>query len=276
MEVGRGDPTSINMVQQYETRLCADALFGRRRGASSSAAAPPPAPTRTGLVLQPLRATTDWTRTWDPVVSPDESQGVWARPAGPTREQRAAALERERRIAHSEINESSRERGARRGDCQHGVIPKGENPPTPPERPSPGQDTSEVSGSEKPQLVPKPPNQPPPAEMSRRPSLLEDCRRTPPQPPQDNAVSPSEVDPAVFHKQGEEAEQLMQSFREMIRRLEDKLEGAQPDTQVRIREQLVEFATKIRETARVQNIAECRLEVAAPLYLIFKMIIPVM
>ena len=45
---------------------------------------------------------------------------------------------------------------------------------------------------------------------------------------------------------------------------------------MRIREHLVELATKIRETARVQNIAECRLEVAAPLYLIFKMIIPVM
>ena len=80
----------------------------------------------------------------------------------------------------------------------------------------------------------------------------------------------------MFHEQGEEAEQIMRSCREMICRLEDKLEGAQPDAQVRIREQLVEFATKIRETARVRNIAECRLEVAAPLYLIFKMIIPVM
>ena len=110
----------------------------------------------------------------------------------------------------------------------------------------------------------------------RRHPLWEDCRRTPPQPPQDHAVSPSEVDPTVFHEQGEEAEQIMRSCREMICRLEDKLDLAQPHTQVRIREHLGELATKIRETARVQNIAECRLEVAAPLYLIFKMIIPVM
>ena len=93
----------------------------------------------------------------------------------------------------------------------------------------------------------------------RRPSLLED----------DNAVSPSEVNPTVSEGQGEEAEKIMQSCRELICRLEDKLEGAQPDKQVRIREHLVELATKIRETARVQNIAECRLEVAASLYLIF-------
>ena len=156
------------------------------------------------------------------------------------------------------------------------MIPEGGNPPTPPERPSPGQDTSEVSGSEKPQLVPRPPNQPPPAQMSPRPSLLEEVKRTPPQPPQDNAVSPAEVDPTVSEKQGEEAERFMRSCREMICRFEDMLEGAQPYTQLRIREHLVELTTKIRASARVQNIAERRLEVAAPLYLIFKMIIPVM
>ena len=110
--------------------------------------------------------------------------------------------------------------------------------------------------------------------MSHHPSLLEEVRRPPPQPPQDNAVSPSEVDPAVSEEQGEEAEKCMRSCREFFGKLEDMLEGAQPDTQVKIRETLVELATTIRESARVQNIAECRLEVAAPLYLIFKMIIP--
>ena len=100
--------------------------------------------------------------------------------------------------------------------------------------------------------------------------------RPPPQPPQDNAVSPSEVDHTVSEEQGEEAEKCMRSCREMIGKLEDMLEASQPDTHVRIRETLVELATKIRESARVQNIAECRLEVAASLYLIFKMIIPVM
>ena len=73
-----------------------------------------------------------------------------------------------------------------------------------------------------------------------------------------------------------EAEECMQSCFEQIDKLEDILEVSQPDTQAGIRETLVELATKIREIARVQNIAECRLEVAAPLYLIFKMIIPVM
>ena len=65
----------------------------------------------------------------------------------------------------------------------------------------------------------------------------------------------------------------------MIDKLEDILEASQPDTgglTTKIRETLVELTTTIRESARVQNIAECRLEVAAFLYLIFKLIIPVM
>mgnify|MGYP007125964702 FL=1 len=74
----------------------------------------------------------------------------------------------------------------------------------------------------------------------------------------------------------EEAEKCMRSCREMIGQLEDLLEASPEDTHVRIRKHLVELTTKIRDCARVQNIAECRLEVAAPLYLIFKMIIPVM
>ena len=71
----------------------------------------------------------------------------------------------------------------------------------------------------------------------------------------------------------------MQYYREMINKLADILEASQPDTDglaTKIRETLVELTTKIRESARVQNIAECRLVVVAPLYLILKMIIPVM
>ena len=58
----------------------------------------------------------------------------------------------------------------------------------------------------------------------------------------------------------------------MIDKLEDILEASQPDTgglAEKIRETMVQLATKIRESSRVQNIAECRLEVAASLYLIF-------
>ena len=112
--------------------------------------------------------------------------------------------------------------------------------------------------------------------MGHRDGLLDEVRRPAPQPPRDNAVSPAEVDHTVSEKQGEEAERCMRACREMIDRLEDMLEKAEKDTQVRITETLVEMAAKINACARVQNIAECRLEVAAPLYLIFKMIIPMM
>ena len=56
----------------------------------------------------------------------------------------------------------------------------------------------------------------------------------------------------------------------MVDKLQDKLfEVSQPETRQRIQETLEELAAKIKEGARVQNIAECRLEVAASLYLIF-------
>jgi len=105
---------------------------------------------------------------------------------------------------------------------------------------------------------------------------VEELKRTPPQPPRDNAVSPAEMDPTVSEVQGEEAERFMRACREMFCRFEDMLERAQPHTQLKIQEHLVALATKMQASARVQNIAACRLEVAAPLYLIFKMIIPVM
>jgi len=58
----------------------------------------------------------------------------------------------------------------------------------------------------------------------------------------------------VSEVQGEEEERYMRACREMFCRFEDMLEGAQPHTQLRIRETMVELATKIRESARVQNI----------------------
>ena len=81
----------------------------------------------------------------------------------------------------------------------------------------------------------------------------------------------------MFEDQVLEAAIFMRSCCEMIDKLEDRIiEVSQPDTRSRIQETLVELAAKIKEGARVRNIAECRLEVAASLYLIFKMIIPVM
>ena len=49
-----------------------------------------------------------------------------------------------------------------------------------------------------------------------------------------------------------------------------------PDVQGKIREVLGELAGKVKEGARVQAIGEASLEVAAPLFLVFEVIIPVM
>ena len=102
----------------------------------------------------------------------------------------------------------------------------------------------------------------------------------PPQPQRDDAVSPSNVCHTAEEQQVKAAEECMQSCFEQIDKLEDILEASQPDTgglvAETIRETMVQLVTNIRESSRVQNIAECRLEVAASLFLIFKMIIPVM
>ena len=72
-----------------------------------------------------------------------------------------------------------------------------------------------------------------------------------PQPQEDDAVSPKEVGHTVCEEQVEEAEKCMRSCREMIVKLEDLLEASPEDTQVRIRKNLVELTTKIRDCARV-------------------------
>ena len=203
-----------------------------------------------------------------PVQEPPESQGdhgVWARPEGQTREERAT-----------------------RGDRQHDVIPPWRASTGEEQAPAPAvfgeglgevpksEDSSSSSEDTPPQLEgPQPPAHPPPAEML--PGDPDAFRRAPPQPQQDDAVSPSEVRHRVFEDQVLEAGIFMRSCCEMLEKLEDRIiEVSQPDTRARIQETLAELAAKIKEGARVQNIAECRLEVAASLYLIFKMIIPVM
>ena len=182
---------------------------------------------------------------WDPQFP--ESRGVFARPVF-----RGGATQQEERAAAGEL-----ERGDRQ---QQDVIPKAENTPTPPSRSSHGQDTSDASAP-RPQL-----------------RLFQQPQLTPrlPQPRDDDAVSPKEVGQAECQEQVEEAEKFMRSCREKIGQLEDMFEEVQPENRVEYHQLLVELTTKMRDCARVQNIAECRLEVAAPLYLIFKMIIPVM
>jgi len=213
-----------------------------------------------GTVIASYEALSRKPRRARPVQEPPESQGdhgVWARPEGQTREERAT-----------------------RGDRQHDVIPPwrastGEERARAPvfgeglgEVPN-SEDSSTSSEDTPPQLEgPQPPAHPPPAEML--PGDPDAFRRAPPQPQQDDAVSPSEVRHRVFEDQVKETAIFMRSCCEMFDKLEDRIiEVSQPDTRARIQETLAELAAKIKEGARVQNIAECRLEVAASLYLIF-------
>ena len=72
------------------------------------------------------------------------------------------------------------------------------------------------------------------------------------------------------------AEECLQHFWQMFHQLEDMLEASQPDTHASIQNSMMELATKLRDSARIHNIAACRLEVAAHIYLIFNMMIPMM
>ena len=99
-------------------------------------------------------------------------------------------------------------------------------------------------------------------------------------PPQDNQVRVSPVD--VTESQGRcvsqvaQAEVFLQGCRHLIDTYDQILQTATPDVQGQIREVLRELAEKVKEGARVQALGERSLEVAAPLYLVFEVIIPVM
>ena len=73
-----------------------------------------------------------------------------------------------------------------------------------------------------------------------------------------------------------EAEMFVRFSRQAIDKFEGLMQVSSPDKHGEIREILRELAGKVREGARVQAIGEVSLEVAAPLYLIFKVTIPVM
>ena len=61
-----------------------------------------------------------------------------------------------------------------------------------------------------------------------------------------------------------------------IDRLDEYLQVSAPHIQEHIRAMLVDLAGKVKEGARVQASGEDSLDVAAPLYLVFEVIIPVM
>ena len=97
-----------------------------------------------------------------------------------------------------------------------------------------------------------------------------------PQCHQDTAESPFDVAEDTFREQLRETNEFLQWCRTAIDRLDESLQVSAPHIQEQIRKMLVELAGKVKEGARVQAIGEDSLEVAAPLYLVFEVIIPVM
>ena len=97
-----------------------------------------------------------------------------------------------------------------------------------------------------------------------------------PQCHQDTAESPFDVAQDTFREKLRETNDFLQWCRTAIDRLDESLQVSAPHIQEQIRAMLVDLAGKVKEGARVQAIGEDSLEVAAPLYLVFELIIPVM
>ena len=93
---------------------------------------------------------------------------------------------------------------------------------------------------------------------------------------QDDAVSPENVSHTVAQQQALDAGKHMEFYYEMFQQLQDLLTTCDPAYQSGIKQSMKEMTAKLRDSASIQSIAKCRLEVAAPLYLIFKMMIQVM
>ena len=115
-----------------------------------------------------------------------------------------------------------------------------------------------------------PPADMPPADMP--PVYSEALTQEPSQPQQDDAASPASVRHTVFEQQVEDAEECIQKLRNMRNNAFRNYASMHSDITQRVQD----LTTNIKDCARIQNIAELSLEVASPLYLIFKMIIPVM
>ena len=73
-----------------------------------------------------------------------------------------------------------------------------------------------------------------------------------------------------------DVEVFLQQCRQMIDWFDDLMQKSEPRKKEDIRVILKELAGKVKEGARAQAIGECSLQVAAPLYLVFEVIIPVM
>jgi len=97
-----------------------------------------------------------------------------------------------------------------------------------------------------------------------------------PQCEQDRAVSPFDVGTDTFVQQVADAEEFLTWCRKAMDTLDQYMQTATPVVQGQIQKMLGELAGKVKKAARVQAIGEGSLEVDAPLYLVFEVIIPVM
>ena len=94
----------------------------------------------------------------------------------------------------------------------------------------------------------------------------------PSQPRQDDAASPASVRHTTFEQQVEDAEECIQKLHIMRKNAFRNYARMHSENTQRVKD----LTTKFEGCAWIQNIAACSLEVASPLYLIFKMSIPVM
>ena len=104
------------------------------------------------------------------------------------------------------------------------------------------------------------------------PVYSEALTQEPSQPRQDDAASPASVRHTVLEQQVKDAEEGIQKLRKMRKNAFRNYARMHSEITQRVKD----LTTKIKGCAWIQNIAACSLEVASPLYLIFKMIIPVM
>ena len=186
------------------------------------------------------------------------------------------------------------ELGGARGDRQHDVIPRARRPR--PEEGGPTQQLQEERAGKRrksqdchtPQLEGRPltPEDDPTQQLQQEPAAKRRKTQPPlpqqPQPPppvenaQDDAVSPENVSHTVAQQQALDAGKHMEFYYEMFQQLQDLLTTCDPAHQSGIKQSMKEITAKLRDNASIQIIAKCRLEVTAPLYLIFKMMIQVM
>ena len=89
-------------------------------------------------------------------------------------------------------------------------------------------------------------------------------------------VSLFDVVGELYVQQVDSAKMVLTWCRQAIDKFDEFMGKSAPDDQIQIRETLQELAAKVKEVTRVHALGELSLQVAAPIYLVFEVIIPVM